>query len=215
MDSAFLDRILIAAFFFYIIYINTRNTYIGPILKLLSCIVTSVVFYCFKGFYNILEHHLSFIHVQGFLIKNNLVYLMPSVLRASWLFTRDRARALKESSIKGKKKNRRARISLRRGNHVSHVDSRLDKAKVLWSHLLGKKGIRPFLYPSYVGSHGVILRPVLNAPHARQDDPGVARRGKTWYGYIYVCRCVYTCRLASGYFLLQVTRLSARIVDER
>lgn len=70
------------------------------------------------------------------------------------------------------------------------------------------------IYPSHVGSHGVILRPVLNAPHARQDDPGVARRGKTRYGYVYVCRCVYTCRLASGYFLLQVTRLSARIVDE-
>jgi len=44
----------------------------------------------------------------------------PAHVRSFAPRRRSRARALKESSIKGKKKNRGTRIPLRRGNHVSH-----------------------------------------------------------------------------------------------
>jgi len=108
---------------------------------------------------------------------------MPPVLRASWPSARAAVHeSLKNPRLRVKRKTGR-RIGRgrsegsgylsRRGNHVSHVDPRLWTGQKFYKVIFSERKGYVHSYPSHVGSHGVILRPVLNAP--RRDDPGVAR----------------------------------------
>lgn len=194
--------------------INRHMWYTDSILKLLPSTVISLLYVDFIASKDFICKKIVIFFIQGFLIKIISIYTVCCPFFAPWLGA---ARVLKESSIKGKKKNRRAPGYLS-GAAITSVTSipgwtRQKFYEVIFSE---RKGYVHSYIPVTRRQPWCYFKAGFKRSARSPGWPG-GSRSKIRYGYVcrmYIYIHIYTCRLASGYFLLQVTRLSARIVDE-